>query len=96
MIKKTPNQYSKKLESMSALYNKRFKKVFEALKMKPLTSHQSHHAFASLFMWNTGDVQTLSKLLVHSNLATTINFVKNLNYKTDDSVDDFYEKYNTN
>lgn len=59
----------------------------KALVEKHFTFHTSRHTFATLMLNNGVDIFTVSKLMGHSNLATTQVYLELLNKTRDDAVD---------
>lgn len=77
-------EYSKKIESKTAVINKELKLIAAHLKIeKRLTTHIARHSFAYTCLENGIDIGKISELLNHSDIRVTQEYLRNL---TDEDI----------
>lgn len=77
MLKASPDVLLTKISSANAYANKNLKTIKELAGIeKHISYHSSRHTFGTLAVKNGIGIQMVSKIMVHSNLTTTLGYAK--------------------
>lgn len=77
-----------KISSANAYANKNLKTIMDLARIdKKISIHSSRHTFGTLAVKNGISIQMVSKIMVHSNLATTLGYAKMVDRDMYDSMD---------